>query len=231
MGDISNKTLVALLVVAIAISLVGTWISVNRISSIPVRITGMQTSESSQTGITWLEIPCVAEITLWVNTVNFSSGYVNTSNGNQYCHIITNATNGVTPYGNSFSGYGAGTKIGCIDFVIPEAFEIQNTGTRALNITMNSSSGPDWLDGSSLEGGYRYRVYEENDACRNTALATDWTNIPTANTEQLICGNITPANTSRDAILVPINITIPSDIAKGTHEDTIIFKGIAIDTC
>lgn len=231
MGDISNKTLVALLVVAIAISLVGTWVSVSRISSIPVRVTGLQTTSDQGTGITYLEIPMVTEITLCVDLVNFTNGTINSSCDR--CWINTTCASsvaGCSPAGgtNNFNDcYGTGAKntTCCLGFTVPTSgFVIENTGNTIINLSMNSSYGGTWLNSSTKAGYYQFRVYEENNACGTEGYATygDWTDMPTNNPR--ICGLLYPvgARELNNSIQVPIQVGIPNDLT-GAHTDQVTF--------
>jgi len=237
MGDISNKTLVALLVVAIAISLIGTWVSVSRISSIPVRVTGFQ---ASQQGITWLEVPQITEITLCVDLVNFSSGYINTSNPNcDFCTINTTCNQSVTSCNlagtkdNFTNCYGAGTKdtTCCINFTIPSSgFVIENTGTTRINVSMVSAAGPDWLDTNNYDNSeYKFRVYEENNACgaKGEDDYSSWTSMPSSDT--VICNDLYPEGSRpyNNSIQVPILVKIPRDLV-GVKNDTVTFTATYI---
>jgi|GEM_PF-3541166 len=233
MGDISNKTLVALLVVAIAISLIGTWVSVSRISSIPVRVTGLQTDTG--TGITYLEIPAVTEITLCVNLVNFTNGTINTTGAwtTVYCYMNTTCNKTPADCGtqNHFdSCYDAGAKSEkCLGFTIPSSgFIVENTGNVRINLSMNSSHGEDWLDSSVDDGNYTYQMYEENDACIDSTPVTTWTVMPTNN--PVICANMRhqaqwPLNNS---VQIPIMVTIPSTL-KGSKTDTVTFTATCLE--
>jgi len=235
MGDISNKTLVALLVVAIAISLVGTWVSVSRISSIPVRVTGLQTQ---QQGITYLEVPYKTEIQLCVDLVNFTNGTVNTSGagGNiTYCEINTTCNQTPTSCGITTNNFNdcdwTGAKSSrCIGFTVPPSgFVVENTGNVRINLSMNSSNGGDWLDGpQGGDGNYTYRLVEENNACFDSNPVTSWTVMPTDN--PVICKNMGHAGgyPTNNSVQIPIMVKIPSDL-KGNKTDTVTFTATALE--
>lgn len=87
--DISNKTLVGLLVVAIIISLFGTWISISKISrlSIPV-ITGRFGTEG--TGTALLNITEYLAINMTDFNIDFGDGRVR--DGEKYAEIWSNGS-------------------------------------------------------------------------------------------------------------------------------------------
>lgn len=223
MADISNKTLVSLLVIAIIISLAGTWISVGKLGKMAA-VTG------APSGTVALEITIGREITLYYSSINFSSGSVNTSNNNEYCYMNTSCPTTSNVTSNTFVNcYGTSTIPAtlCLNFSMTGAaqgFEIQNTGTLIANVTMNSSN-IQWLNGTTLVGVYQYELYEEaNISCAGDEV-TSWTSMP--NTDPQICGNLGSSNSSRDSFMVPIRVGVPRDLSTGAKSDTVTFTAIA----
>ena len=76
MKDISNKTIVAMLAMAVVITVLGTFISINKLSLTNDLgfsfLTGAATS--STTGVTNLTITSQTSITNQVNSIEFGSG-------------------------------------------------------------------------------------------------------------------------------------------------------------
>jgi len=64
MSGISNKILVSLLVLAIGVSLAGTFISLNKLGQLRA-ITGLAQNVTTQSGITSVTILATAKITLY----------------------------------------------------------------------------------------------------------------------------------------------------------------------
>jgi hypothetical protein len=223
MSDISNKTLVALLVIAIVVSLAGTWISIGKLKA----VTGFGT----QTGTTPLGNVTITqqtalEITLYYDTLSFGTGRVNTTNGNTYCNISTNLTAASTVgTGNTFTNNFAGAKGGtdkCNGFLIPaQGFEIENTGTVSANVSYNSSN-IGWINGTSLVGGYFFQTGEEGDACAEANTAA-WTSLTETKTQ--ICGNLATTSTA-NAFQMAIKVSVPADLANGTHSDKVTFYAV-----
>ena len=87
--EISNKTLAFLLVVAIAISLGGTFVSMNRLNTLMnlPGVTGFATANS--TGTANVTITASASIRFAVNNLDFGIGAVNSSAGNTVCSLAS----------------------------------------------------------------------------------------------------------------------------------------------
>lgn len=224
MSDISNKTLVALLVIAIVVSLAGTWISIGKLKA----ITGFQSSGTNPSGTVQLTQTAGLEITLWNIVIDFGSGRVNTTNNNDYCYINTNISATATGRGNNFLPVVAGYKNGSAQcwndsFQIPQyGFEVENTGSIECNVSMNSSSGSTWIDGASLQGVYNYRLSAEDGNACSTGNVTSWTAMTTG-MNAAVCGNLI----SGDAFQVGFQVGIPRDMTNGSKSDTVTFLGVA----
>ena len=226
MGDISNKTLVSLLIVAIAISLIGTWVSVSKLGNL--RITGLQTNVTEETGTAFVQIYSEMAIDLKVTSVNFGKGRINdTGSGIQRCELISKATG--TIGGNSFTGTDYSKGAYCIGFDPSDtgvnydegSFVIENIGTVNVNVSMNSSYGASGF--SNFFGGttptYKFKIEDEDDAC--SGEQTTWTDFSTDDPQ--VCGNLGYVNDSKDAFLVQINITLPEDAEAKAFNDTVTF--------
>ena len=90
MADVSNKTIAGVLLVSIAVSLVGTLISLSKLSSLgPVRVslTGGATANGSVT----LNVSETVSINLTDSVINFGNGFVNES-GTAPCNVTTNGS-------------------------------------------------------------------------------------------------------------------------------------------
>ncbi|RLG20103.1 hypothetical protein DRN74_05995 [Candidatus Micrarchaeota archaeon] len=233
MGDISNKTLVSLLIVAIAISLIGTWVSVSKLGNL--RITGLQTSnQTTQQGTAQIQVLSAAIIALRINTVNFGSGQINGSApGTQYCHLRSDGS--LTVAGNTFSGDDYYKSTYCDGFTETDAnvnydnetFVLENAGNVDIsNVTMTSSNGETGFKGSSYfddaNAGYKFKIIDEGSACDQGATNYESTFNSFSTTALPVCYNFTYAD-ANDAFAVQINITLSEESKPASFTDTITF--------
>jgi len=90
MAEISNKTIAGVLLVSIAVSLVGTLISLSKLSSIgPVRVT--LTGSATANGSVFLNVSQSVSINITDSVISFGNGFVNES-GTAPCNITTNGS-------------------------------------------------------------------------------------------------------------------------------------------
>ncbi len=226
MSEISNKTLVGLLVVAIVISLAGTFISLNKLGQLR-SITGFQANVTTQAGTTSAQILGTAQITLYNQTMSFGSGQVNGtySGGHDLCSLQTNAE--ITSSGNTFTGLGSGGKSPeCVGtgWLTPYSFVVENTGnTDFTNVTLGTTGGNTGFQqnfsSSVTNGSWSYRFDEEVGAC--TESEGGYVTVPSA--VALVCSSF--AAQGDDAFLIQMNITLPEDAAAASWSDTVTFTG------
>jgi hypothetical protein len=207
MDEVSNKTLATLLVVAIVISLAGTFFAMRGVSQITNIITGAQAG-LSPSGTAKVNISELTQITLVQDTVDFGVGYRNATSVavGEECNLTTNDT----------AGSGVACWINLTDYD-PDPFLLRNTGNNYVNVTINSSNRSNFLDGTVLGGTRRYQFLAKDsdsvylaggeNGCNTTFALTDWTEFD--ETEQLFCSNMSPYD-AEDEIVVDINISIPA---------------------
>jgi hypothetical protein len=222
MDDISNKTLAILLVFAMAISLGGTLISLNRLRVTGTEVPGI-TGFGTGTGIANLSITSDTTISILTNIIDFGTGVVNItlSCNNATLASSHNDTNwtAVTNVCWSNATVGGGGKI---EFS-SEDIVIRNDGS--VNVTLQMASSDDTAAtfiGGTTAGGplYQYRAHSnETDACDNANNQT-WHDINSSNT-MAVCDKL-KADNSQDEVRVSIKVRIPSDAA-GYKEDTLTF--------
>lgn len=129
MKDVSNKTLVGLLTVALIVSLLGVLTSINQFQDI---FTGAATSTS--TGKTNVTITSTTSLTNQVSDIDFGSGYVNASC--EFCIMDTNQSvlNMFSNASNQSTVGTAGT-LCCLSFTsVTSGFLIENTGNKNLSV-------------------------------------------------------------------------------------------------
>lgn len=235
MDDISNRTVVLLLVVAIVVSLGGTMISLSKISS--MGITGAATGSAA--GTTNVTITSVTTLEFKVQGLDFGSGnvYSNCSN----CNMTSNGT---------WTGGCCGGSWAATDHPLV----IENTGNTNVDLWLNSTKNNSELLGqsSTVEPEFKWRMstMSGQEASRistlqslgatgdDTAAAcgtqtlyyTGWTTINS--TDQFcICGPCSgsygfEADNSRDEIVVDFLVSIPGS-ETGSKTSTIYATGVS----
>ncbi|MBT3298639.1 hypothetical protein HN385_06940 [archaeon] len=224
----NNKTIVALLAVALVVSLTGTIMSVNEISKVGGQwlvISGAVTSSATDTGNTTLEI--LANVGLSVDdfSIDLGSGYVNSSV--PFATIDTGETV-ETQWLNSTNGI----------HTINDGHTLNNTGSTTVNISVAASvsNADEWLcgdaTGATCPGNNSWvKVYIADstfDACfgfeKTTAgtFLTHNTVIPSV----LLCGNMMP-NDGQDQFRVNYVVRIPQEAPTGTKTATFTYTAEA----
>lgn len=250
MTTVSNRTLVILLVTAILFSLVGTLISLDRIGKLG-GITGLVTVNGSEsTGNVSVTVLSNAEVTLRIDTIALGSWRINGSTTTKNC-TLTTQINTTTNAGNNFSSFWffngtQATPLGdCILVsaanISSSSFELENTGNIVFtNVTMNASRNGSG-EGEPSAAAYdflvneshdllHYRVMEEGNACSDTNAAIPGGNGSTGvlGTQNVtICKQFNYSDT-QDAIVVQINITMPSTTPPQSAVNTVTFKAFTI---
>ena len=213
MNEVSDKTLVVLIIIAIVISFSGTLVSLNRLSQLGIPITGMA---GSGTGVANLTIIAGTSIAVSQNII-FGAGSVNTS----YAVLESNASNYMATNGTgtwNWTAYGG------------QAFVIENDGNTnvSINITTNVSKAK-YIGGANPFLGAAISYEEGDAACQGVGSGavqiTVWKEInDTSNVT--ICRNLTPTDAS-DQINISLRLGIPEDAPTGTGEKrcTVTFYG------
>ena len=230
MDDVSNKTVVMLLIATVVVSLGGAYISLNavstKLSGIGVGpITGFATIPN---GTATLTISLVSSIQFSQPTVAFGTGSINTTLGN--CTLsTTNANNGA----------------GCVDFSeVGNGFTIENDGNTNLSITLSASANAATFigDGASL---FLWNVtVNESGSCVNAtgdrkAVEPNTTNLRCGGETDGACGgifeavstttkNICPSllfDDANDALNIDINVSIPVTAPAGAKSATLTITG------
>ena len=227
MDDVSNKTVVMLLIATVVVSLGGAYISLNavnnKLSGIGVGpITGFATVPN---GTATLTVSLVSSIQFSSPTVAFGTGSINTTLGN--CTLsTTNANNGA----------------GCVDFSeVGNGFTIENDGNTNLSVTLSASANAATFigDGASL---FLWNVtVNESGSCVNATgsrLAVQ-PNTTDAGCDGIACGgifesvsttakNICPSllfDDASDALNIDINVSIPVTAPAGAKSATLTITG------
>ena len=210
MTDISNKTLVYLFVIAVAITLVGTTASMMKLGKVELPLmTGFAARVSN--GTVNISISGLVAISLAANygLVDFGNGSLT---GSPYTNINTIlATNPST-------------------FNEPTEFRVQNDGNIDVNITVNGS-GPNTLFGTTNIDNYAWNGSSGSGGCNEdsgtnlTAAVANFSATPA-----LACANLT-FRSPGDNFGVEIYLSIRNDQPAGLKQDTAVgFNAVACGT-
>lgn len=208
-----NKTIIALLLGLMILSISTTIFNLNNIEEKIGRLalfTGAATSGTGQVNIT-----AVATVAIVVSgDINFGSGYVNESNNtaNVSSQVVYSATTG---WVNTTAAWENNTNI-----------TINNTGDVFVNVTVVANqSVADWLGGTSPEARLKF-VDNEGGSCTGTYPAnfTVQPNITTQN----VCNSTTLGQgldftQATDTIAVYAMLLLPKNMAKGTRSTKLTF--------
>lgn len=222
MNDVSNKTIVALLAVALVVTVFGTVISVNKLNDLGgvFSLTGAAT-----TGTAKFNITTDLQINVTDNIINAKNGSVDS--GNDYATIdswANSSTNGDW----AFTG-------------TDNLMVIENIGNQYVNLTVQSnynSSGylcQDQTEGTNCNllghAEFSWKADEtgtyasgatagETDSCLGTITST-YTEFAAANTEAVVCTKMDTA-TAANELAFGVEIVVPSD-AYGEKIATLTF--------
>ena len=202
--EISNRALAFLLVVAIVISLGGTILSLNRLST--VGFTGAATA----LGTTNLTITNAVAIDFINTNVNFGTGYVWPT-----AALITNCTmdtNATAPANTS-------PQQACIGFtsVVGAPFNLRNDGNVNLNVTLQAdANATNWIGGTyPLLQWYVSNNTATINGCQGTDFVPQWANV-NVTAAQKVCDSM-KWQSGFNIINVSMKVQLPSDALPGVR--------------
>ena len=228
MKDISNKTLIGLLVATLVVSLGSTIFTINLFNNSQLnidlpKITGLLATNATYGNVT-VNVDKIISLRFVDGSVNFGTGYVNTTGTTTNCSMDT------------VSG---SPNVGCIDFDDETSgFVIENDGGTNATILMNTNtSGIDFIGVG--DAGFAWNVtVNEAGSCYNTSKAVNSESTVSPNTSSgcgagdtdatEACGTIfenvsvSPKvicprllNNLSNSLRIDVNITIPFDAPAG----------------
>jgi hypothetical protein len=213
--DISNKALAMFLVVAVVVSLAGTFYSLRRLDSLST--TGFATS----TGTAQVNITSLASLVFTVNSIDFGIGNVNTTGG---------GINNCTLYANK-SGAAGFKSANCANFAttMPVPFIIENDGNLPLNVTLNASkNATEFIGGGSATHAYPQFQYlvddNETGSCPAGLGPLGFTDVNKSGPGTLVCQNF-DYQAANDTLVIGVRILIPDDAASGFKTATFTATG------
>jgi hypothetical protein len=206
--------LAILLVVAIAISLGGTFFSLNRLSNL-MRAPPSTGYATNPQGSAIVNITAIGSLKFALGLLDFGIGSVNTTD-NEYCSMASGADSGFKDANNR-----------CIDFNDPATFKslvIENDGTKNLTITMDSNKNAATFIGGTGSPGFKFYVTNnETGSCPDPVPAA-WTNV-NLTTMNLCSGTGLGFDNGADTMYIHLNITIPYNSLLGLQEVTLTVTG------
>ncbi|MDP6139364.1 MAG: hypothetical protein QGI89_04705 [Candidatus Woesearchaeota archaeon] len=231
MGEISNRTILALLIATLVISLGGTYISLSAVNNKLVSlglapITGFATIPNGTATVT---VNTISSIQFSKASVAFGSGNVNTPGGYNNCTLTT---------------LDEGNSPGCSDFNNASGFTVVNDGNANLSVELRSNiSAANFISGSAVfawnvsvnesgscvnsSGSDRTAVQPNTSVgCGGTADACGSIFESVSTSNKNICPSLLYSDTS-DALNIDINITIPLDAPTGAKTAALIVTGTA----
>ena len=208
MNNVSNRTLVYLLMVAIVISLVGTLVSLSKLGELG--ITGYDTANI--TGEVELNIGGTCAISMSGSNVNFETGPVNESN----CVLNTSGT------GSKSSGCGPGIVLQ------GHGLNFTNDGNEniSLNITINESAAT--LFGGNSPSFKINASAIESGACNDGNFALQGWNEVSKDAPVSLCNdsNRLDYTDSKDTLEINIYLDIPNSADQGGGPAEVKLTGI-----
>ena len=152
-AEISNQTLGILLVAAIALSLIGTFVTVTKIGQQPtIRLVGYAPATDTGTALVNLTVDQILDVNFTTASIDWGIGSVDPGEIN--CTLDTTASNSASCSG--FSERNGGSLV------------IENIGN--VNVTLNVSfdkNAPSFIGGTSPGWEFEWQCNEAN-SCRNT---------------------------------------------------------------
>ena len=209
--EISNKLLAIFLVAAVAISLFGTIISldkINRLAKLPqTSSTGFVATASGQAQ---LYINSTTAIRFTVSTINWSTGTVNSTGSQQNCTMNTMSANSQD----------------CVGFATVSApLILENSGS--ANITLlqlaANATAAQFIGGGVDHGGPQFMYVVGNNAsgsCSAGLYPTTWINMNITGQEQTICTNYNSVD-GLDTMNISLKVNIPVSSPPGQKYATL----------
>lgn len=217
--DISNRALAMFLLAAIAVSLVGTVISLNRLDS--VKLTGLAQSD---VGTVQLEVLAGASIT--------------TQDNNAIDFGQCNLGSGVPVTINSEDLVNTSTSCGTFN---ADNISVRNNGNIDLNVTINTTgcgdahcTGTDiFVDSDSDSSAFAYKIVNGGGITGYAGGCTtsggfpwqeNYTNFTTVSQRWLACSNLTKGPTA-NSFVTHFQLVVPSDATPGSDSVTLTYFG------
>ncbi|GIU70269.1 MAG: hypothetical protein KatS3mg002_1505 [Candidatus Woesearchaeota archaeon] len=205
--ELTNKTLALLLVAAISVSLIGTFFSLNKLGKLTA--TGYATANGTAT----VNVSSTTSIRFAIPSVDWGTGYVNTTGGYVNCTLMTDGTS---------------NSAGCAGFnQVTQGLVLENDGNTMTGVSLYSNANASQFIGGTSDGGgpqFRYKVSQnESGSCTSGLGPTSFTDVNTTGPGTTICpaGNFNFTD-STDSIKIDLYVNIPYTAQSGYKIATLI---------
>ncbi len=226
MADISNRTIVSLLMIVMVVTVVGTVFSVNKLEEFVGRFAMVTGAATSGTGYVNLTTASNNAITIAGN-VDLGTGYVNSNVSSANISTDVNFTAGSSGLTGWFNSTGKAWSANSTTNI-----SITNSGNTIVNITFSSNqSVAAWLGGTSPDVRVKFRDDpDEPGSCTGSYPANYSTQVNA--TVQNVCTSATLGQgldylDTADNLLVYFNLLIPRNVASGQRSATLTFTSTA----
>ena len=214
MEEVSNKTIVALLAIALVITVVGTVVSVSKLGGLGGKYSVLSGAATTGSGTTSVTLAGTAAFVLDDAACNYGSGYVTEGSA----QALLDCSVAVTSWVN-WTNTTAPT--------MPDSMVLNNTGTTPLWVTVNATSlanAEAWLCQNSACTSNTAQIdvkaanKEASSCTANGNLLSTYTPVLTTTSRfgRNICQEM-DYNSPSDTIDVYFQAVIPNDAATGTH--------------
>lgn len=210
MNNISNRTLVYLLMVAIFISLTGTLISLSKLGELG--ITGM-VDYNNASGEVNLSVTTLCSVSMSGSNIDFGSGVVNDST----CELNTSV-------GSKSGGCGDGIN------AVSHGLNFTNDGNENINLSIKGNETAFSFFGKDSA---EFRINANNiqtGVCNggNFALGR-WVNLTTSELALCNSSNTLAPNVDNDTLEIDVYLNIPDNTGAVSGKTTITLIGICPD--
>jgi len=212
--EIANKYLAFILVIAIVVSVVGTWYGIDKITKFSW-ITGYGSNATGQVNVT---ISSEVSINVVATACNFGSGYPNATPSTV---LESNGTN------INWSGAGTGNNI-----------TIENDGSTYVNVTVNSTKNCTgfWGISSCADNTTEFKYWTANvsgdGGCGGaTAVLQSFAGWNSSNISNMTRGNVCSNMTfqdSYDRVNFMCRLVLAQSVPSGSKSDTLTFWAIQV---
>ena len=203
-NEVSNKTLAALLVVAVVVSLGGSLLALNKINAI-----GPTARAATTSGTTSLNIQSQVIVNVTQTSVDFGNVTVYGGTYDDYCTLDSVAGGVGTCNATATDGTSA-----------DGSFVFENIGNVNINVSVKAgASATSFIGSTSAEYNWKCR----SKTSTGTAVISAWT---ASSTSDVNCYSAMPysvSGTPQEAYL-DIQLKVPADATPGQKTDTITFS-------
>ncbi|MBW2980530.1 hypothetical protein KY360_03875 [Candidatus Woesearchaeota archaeon] len=221
--EVSNKLVATLLLLTIVISLAGTLVSLNKVGKLGFTITGMAVNTSR--GVARLYVGALTELTNQVPTIDWGTGYVNST------------------FGSNCTMDSEGNLTGCVAFSpVYEGFLLENTGNKRLSVNFTSDKNAStFINGTDplfqLKATPNFIAQQDNESIPavdnepscNYGWYPNGTYLDVTTGGWYLCGNETEYplhfGAGKDAVVIDLKVRVPEDATTGAKNATLTFLG------